>query len=83
MNQALQIILYGAHFIVSIVLIALVVGQTNRHEGLGVAGGGSGAPIRGRAGIEDQLANYTKFVAIAFMVLSFLVYILGLRFNWH
>lgn len=79
---ALKIIMYGTHFLVSLLLIILVVSQTNRSEGLGVVGGSSSTPTRGRAGLDEQLNTYTKWVAIAFMVLSALLYILALKYHW-
>ena len=80
--DVLKFLMYGLHFIVSIVLIALVVSQHHRSEGLGAMGGSSGAPTRGRAGMEEQLATYTKYTAFAFMVLSALLYMLSMKFNW-
>ena len=79
----LKFLMYGAHFLVSLILIALVVSQTSKSEGLGaVAGGSSGPSLRGRAGVDEKLAEYTKYAAIAFMVLSALLYILATKFGW-
>ena len=78
----LRIILSVLHGIVSITLIALVVMQTSKSEGLGVVGGSSGPSLRGRAGVDEQLATYTKYAAVAFMVLSALLYIFAMRFGW-
>jgi protein translocase SecG subunit len=78
-----QILMYVLHFTVSLVLIALVVSQTSKSEGLGAIGGSSGPSLRGRAGMDEQLSTYTKYAAVAFMILSLLIYVLGSRFGWH
>jgi protein translocase SecG subunit len=74
--------MYGIHFLVSIILIALVISQTSKHEGLGVVGGSSGPSLRGRAGLEEQLSTYTKYAAALFMVLSAALFILAKKFGW-
>ena len=80
---AIKIIVYLLHFLVSIVLIGLVVSQTSKSEGLGiVGGGGSGPSLRGRAGAEEKLAEYTRYAAIVFMILSAIVYMLATKFHW-
>ncbi len=81
--DVLKWIMYGLHFVVSVVLIGLVVSQTNRSEGLGAVGGSSSPSLRGRAGMDEQLALYTRYAAGAFMILSLLIYLLGHRFGWH
>jgi protein translocase SecG subunit len=78
-----RILMFGLHAIVSILLIGLVVMQTHRSEGLGAMGGSSAPAMRGRAGVEEKLAEYTKYVAAAFMILSALLYLFSLKFNWH
>jgi len=82
MEGLLRGFLFGLFAIVSLVLIALVVMQTSKHEGLGAVGGASGPSLRGRAGVEEQLAVYTKWAAGAFMILSALLYILSVKFGW-
>ena len=82
MDQVLKFVMYGLHTISALVLIGLVVSQTSRHEGLGAVGGSSTPSMRGRAGVEEKLAEYTKYTAIAFMILSLLLYLLGHRFHW-
>ncbi len=65
-------------FLSSLVLIVLVISQTTKSEGLtGTIGGKSSSTFRGKPGIDDMLANLTKWSAIAFMVTSILVYYLG------
>ena len=74
----LKWLVYGAHFIVSIALIALVISQTTKHEGLGgtIGGSSSSTSFRGRPGLEEQLSRYTGYAATAFMFLSLLVFML-------
>jgi protein translocase SecG subunit len=79
----LKFFVYGIHFITSILLIILVISQTSRHEGLGAVGGTSAPAMRGRAGIDEQLQMYTRYAAIAFMALSFLLHLLTAKFGWH
>ena len=56
-------------------LIALVMSQTTKSEGLsGTIGGKTSASFRGKPGLDDKLADLTKWCAIAFMVASALVY---------
>ena len=56
-------------------LIVLVMSQTTKSEGLtGTIGGKASATFRGKPGIDDKLADLTKWCAIAFMVASALVY---------
>lgn len=81
--DVLKILLYIAQFLISLVLIGLVVVQTSKHEGLGVVGGGSSGGSRGRAGIDERLSDWTRYTAIAFMVITTLVFVLGSRFGWH
>jgi preprotein translocase subunit SecG len=81
--QILKIFMYTIHVIASIVLVALVVMQSSKSEGLGaVGGGGSGPSMRGRAGMEEKLGEYTRYAAIAFMVLSALLYMFATKFGW-
>jgi protein translocase SecG subunit len=82
MTEVLKYLMYGLHTIVSILLIVLVVSQTARHEGLGVVGGGSSQQLRGRAGFDEQLQTYTRWAAIAFMILSALLFMFARKFGW-
>lgn len=80
--DVLKFLMYAVHFIVSIALIVLVMSQTSRHEGLGAVGGTSSPTMRGRAGVDEQLQTYTRYVAVAFMVLSALLYMFAMKFHW-
>lgn len=56
-------------------LITLVMSQTTKSEGLsGTIGGKTSASFRGKPGLDDKLADLTKWCAIAFMVASALVW---------
>lgn len=61
----------------AVILIGLVMSQTTKSEGLtGTIGGKMSSSFRGKPGLEDKLADLTKWSAILFMVTSFLVYII-------
>jgi len=78
----LKFLLYGTHFIVSLILIALVVSQTSKSEGLGAVSGASSPSLRGRAGVDEKLSEYTRYTAVAFLILSVLLYIFATKFGW-
>ena len=78
----LKFLLYGSHFIVSLILIALVVSQTSKSEGLGAVSGTSSPSLRGRAGMDEKLSEYTRYTAVAFLILSVLLYIFATKFGW-
>jgi protein translocase SecG subunit len=77
-----KFLMYGLQFISSISLIVLVVSQTSRHEGLGAVGGQSAPSMRGRAGIDEQLQQWTKYAAISFLILSLLLFLFARKFGW-
>jgi protein translocase SecG subunit len=66
-------------FVISLGLIALVISQTHKAEGLGSAVGGAsqGSSFRGRAGKEEILNKYTAWTAVAFMTISLLSFLLA------
>jgi preprotein translocase subunit SecG len=69
-------IVWVVQLLVSVALIICVVSQTTKHEGLGgTIGGRSSTSFRGRPGVEEQLSRITMYLAIAFMVLSFLSFL--------
>jgi protein translocase SecG subunit len=80
--QVLKFLMYGVHALISISLIVLVMMQTHKAEGLGAVGGGSTPSLRGRAGVEEKLSEYTRYLAIAFMIMSTILFILAERFGW-
>ena len=79
--QALRIVLLILFFIVSVVLIALVVSQSSKSEGLGAVGGSSGPSLRGRAGMDEKLSEYTRYAAFAFMGLAIALYLMAQKFG--
>ena len=80
MQWLLYIVLFF-QFVISLALIALVISQTHKAEGLGTAVGGAsqGSSFRGRAGHEEILSKYTAWTAVAFMVISLLSFVLTER----
>ena len=79
--QAIRIVLLILFFIVSVVLIALVVSQSSKSEGLGAVGGSSGPSLRGRAGMDEKLSEYTRYAAFAFMGLAIALYLMAQKFG--
>jgi preprotein translocase subunit SecG len=71
------IFIYIIQVLVSIGLIVAVVSQTTKHEGLGgTIGGRAQASFRGRPGLEENIQRITMYLAIGWMglcVLSFIV----------
>ena len=70
-------------FIVTVGLIAIVAVQTSKSEGLsGTLGGSTSVSgFHGRPGMEEQLQQWTTYLAIGFLVLSFITSLFHLRFN--
>ena len=66
-------------FLISLALIALVISQTHKAEGLGssVGGASQGSSFRGRAGHEEIISKYTAWTAVAFMAVSLLTFVLS------
>ena len=63
-------------------LIALVMSQTTKSEGLtGTIGGKMSSSFRGKPGMDDKLSLFTKYSAISFMVLTAAVYYLHVKFG--
>ena len=79
--QALRIVLLILFFIVSVVLIALVVSQSSKSEGLGAVGGSSGPSLRGRAGMDEKLSEWTRYTAFVFMGLAIALYLLAQKYG--
>ncbi len=58
----------------AIALIAIVMSQATKSEGLtGTIGGKAESAFQGKPGLEDRLAEITKWSAISFMVVSAIV----------
>ena len=64
----------------SVALIALVMSQTTKSEGLsGTIGGKMASSFRGKPGFDDKMSYWTKLAAILFGVCSMVVYIFTAR----
>lgn len=69
-------ILLAVQILSALVLIGLVMSQTTKSEGLtGTIGGKMTSAFRGKPGIDEKLANLTKWSAIVFMASSAAVYL--------
>jgi protein translocase SecG subunit len=54
--------------------------QTTKNEGLsGVLGGSSQSMFKGKKGFEETLQEVTNYLAVSFVVMSFLVSIYAFR----
>ena len=66
--------------ITALVLIAIVMSQTTKHEWMGgTIGGKAVSTFRGKGGMEEQLQQWTMYAAVAFFVASLLVAYLPVR----
>ena len=71
--NAIQIILLILQALISIALVLLVMSQTTKNEGLtGTIGGNVSANFKGKPGFEERLQNYTRYIGIAWFVVSIL-----------
>ena len=72
--DALKTILAAIQIIAAIGLIAIVMSQSTKSEGLsGTIGGKAESAFRGKPGAEERLGEITKWAAIGFLVTSALV----------
>lgn len=77
-----KIILTVFQLLSAIALITLVMSQTTKSEGLtGTIGGKMSSSFRGKPGADEKLSLFTKVSAIAFMVLTGLVYYIHVKFG--
>lgn len=79
MNTA-QIVVSIIYFIVALILVAIVMLQSGKSAGLsGAIGGGAETFLsKNKAkSVDSKLAKLTKWVAIAFMVLTLVMCFLG------
>lgn len=75
-----QIIISIVYFIIALVLIAIVILQSGKSAGLsGAIGGGADTFLsKNKAkSVDSKLAKLTKWIAIAFMVLTLVMCFLG------
>jgi protein translocase SecG subunit len=76
----LHVILQVLQFILAIALIGVVMSQTSKDQGLGgtLGGGdGGGGGSRYTGGYEEKMDNLAKNLVISFLVLSFIVALVG------
>jgi protein translocase SecG subunit len=68
-----------AFVIAAILLVILLAVQTTRQEGLtGTLGGRVESSYRGRLGMEGQIARFTAFIAIAYVVVATIISLSGI-----
>lgn len=76
----IRMILTVCQFVSAAALIALVMSQTTKSEGLsGTIGGKMTSSFRGKPGADEKLSLFTKYAAISFMVLTAVVYYLHVK----
>ncbi|MCG0275740.1 MAG: preprotein translocase subunit SecG [Thermosediminibacteraceae bacterium] len=74
MMQALRIVLAVVYILVCIGLIATVILQSGKSAGLsGTISGGAEVFFGRKKGLDDKLAKFTEFLAVAFLALSILM----------
>lgn len=67
-------------FVVAVALVVIVTSQTTKSEGLaGTLGGKTTSSFQGRPGMDEQIQQYTTYLAYAFLVLSFISSFFNLR----
>jgi len=73
-------ILMTLQLLAAAALIAVIMSQATKSEGLsGTIGGKSQSAFRGKPGVDEKLGTITKYSAISFMFLSALVTFLQMR----
>ncbi len=70
--EILKIVLVVIQFVLALGLIAIVILQPAKGEGLGSIGGGSKLFFGKKKGYEAVLEKATTWVAVGFMITSFL-----------
>lgn len=69
--SALKIVLLVLQFAISLAFILIVMSQTTKNEGLtGTIGGNVSANFKGKPGFEERLQGYTRYLGIAWFVIS-------------
>ncbi len=70
-----QIILLVFQALISIALVALVMSQPTKNEGLTgtIGNNATGANFKGKPGYEERMQGYTRQLGIAWFVVSILV----------
>lgn len=68
------------YFLICIGLVTAVLLQTTKNEGLsGIIGGSNQAVFKGKKGFEERLQEITNYLAVSFIILSFLLSIFMFR----
>lgn len=71
----LQYLLMAFYLMVCVGLIASVLSQTSKNEGLGgmLGGGSTQSVFRGKKSFEEKLGTITNYLAVTFIVLSMMI----------
>lgn len=77
LSEIFKLLVIGIHILASVGLIVLVMFQTTKSEGLtGTIGGKMSSSFRGKPGIDEKMADITKWTAIGWMLLSLAVLVI-------
>ena len=69
-----QYLLMTVYLLVCVGLIAAVLSQTSKNEGLsGMLGGNPQSVFRGKKSMEERLSAVTNYLAVSFLVLSMVI----------
>jgi protein translocase SecG subunit len=73
--SVIQYLLMAVYLLVSVGLIAAVVTQSSKNEGLGgmLGGGSTQSVFQGKKSTEEMLGTATNYLAVSFIVLSMVV----------
>lgn len=78
--HVMLIVVQVLSMISGLALIGLVAAQTTKSEGLtGTIGGKMSSSFRGKPGMDEKLAELTKWSAIAFMAFVVIAYVLSAK----
>ncbi len=70
----MQSLLLVLQFIISLAFVLIVMSQTTKNEGLtGTIGGNVSANFKGKPGFEERLQYITRYLGIAWFVVSIVV----------
>lgn len=72
--NVIQAILLVIQFIISLAFVLIVMSQTTKNEGLtGTIGGNVSANFKGKPGFDERLQSYTRYLGVAWFVISIIV----------
>lgn len=71
----LQYIVMAVYLMICVGLIASVLSQTSKNEGLGgmLGGGSTQSVFRGKKSFEESLSTITNYLAVSFILLSMMI----------